>query len=95
MAYHCKTLLVYSNPAGFPPGDYAAKILADGEVVPATGAFLSATHSGTGLVLNWPTNWTLQSATNVMGPYLDIPGATAPYTHPVTGVTQKFFRLRY
>jgi hypothetical protein len=45
-------------------------------------------------VLSWsdPT-FTLQAATNVDGSYLDIPGATSPYTNYMT-CPQQFFRLK-
>lgn len=43
--------------------------------------------------LSW-TLGTLQSSTNVLGPYTDLPGAPNPYTLPLTGPRQ-FYRLRY
>jgi len=50
------------------------------------------TQSGTNLILSWPGG-TLQSSTNVAGPYVDVPGAASPY--PVAPVgTQNFYRLR-
>jgi hypothetical protein len=75
--------------------DYPARILNTGEVVPLLPKPILWSRSGTSMVLDWsPTNdWTLQSATNVDGPYLDIPSARSPYTDP--GVRpQQFFRLR-
>ena len=54
---------------------------------------ISITDLGNGEVkLNW-TSGTLQSATNVTGPYTDVPGATAPYTVQATN-THQFYRLR-
>ena len=44
-------------------------------------------------VLNWSGDYILQSATNATGLYLDIPGATSPFTND-TALRQKFFRLR-
>ncbi len=45
-------------------------------------------------VLTWPTAVSmLQSATNVAGPYLDMPAATSPYTNSTDAV--KFFRLKH
>ena len=35
----------------------------------------------------------LQSASDVTGPYLDLPGATSPHTEPMTG-PRKFWRTR-
>jgi beta-glucanase (GH16 family) len=47
---------------------------------------------GNSLVINWSSG-TLQSATNVLGPWYDIGGAASPYTNPLV-VPQQFFRLR-
>ena len=45
-------------------------------------------------VVSWPTAAsTLQSSTNVAGPYLDVMGATSPYTNSTDAV--KFFRLKH
>ena len=54
---------------------------------------LNAGRQSTNLVLSWlnPT-FRLQSAPNVTGTFTNIPGATSPYTNPVTGAG-KFFRL--
>ena len=48
-----------------------------------------------GLVLDWPGPFTLVAATNVLGPYRDVSGATHPYTNSPTTGSQQFFRLRY
>jgi hypothetical protein len=49
----------------------------------------------TSLVLNWEGSFTLQSATNVTGPYLDLAPATSPFTNqPATNERRRFFRLR-
>jgi beta-glucanase (GH16 family) len=53
---------------------------------------LSMQASGDSLVLNWSSG-TLQSATNVPGPWYDVVGAASPYTNPFVG-PQQFFRLR-
>ena len=53
--------------------------------------FLSMQASSSGLVLNWSSG-TLQSATNVPGPWYDVVGAASPYTNALVG--QQFFRLR-
>jgi hypothetical protein len=45
------------------------------------------------VILNWSGSFFLQSATNVTGPYADVPSATAPYTNSTSGA-QMFFRLR-
>ena len=60
--------------------------------------YLNTTHlsivtSGGKFVITWSTG-TLQSATNVSGPYIDVSGATLPpYTNSVTG-KQQFFRVQ-
>jgi hypothetical protein len=45
------------------------------------------------IVLTWPYG-TLQSATNVTGPYTttDVPGATSPFTNTISG-PKRFFRV--
>jgi fibronectin type 3 domain-containing protein/regulation of enolase protein 1 (concanavalin A-like superfamily) len=49
---------------------------------------------GTNVTLIWsPAVGTLQSAPDVSGIYTNVPGATAPYTNPISG-PQKFFRVR-
>jgi hypothetical protein len=55
------------------------------------GTPLAITQNG---VLSWTGAFTLQSATNVAGPYLDVPGATSPYTNDSGALPQQFFRLR-
>ena len=41
---------------------------------------LSLQNHGTNLVISWPGNFILQSATNVIGPYLDVTSGTIPTT---------------
>jgi hypothetical protein len=81
---------------GNPSNLFLAKILNTGEVVPDQVVTTSLTFSsqGNNLVLTWPTGWTLQTATNVGGPYIDIPAATSPRTNDTTLDPQRFFRLR-
>jgi hypothetical protein len=44
-------------------------------------------------VITWPTG-TLQSSTNVSGPYVNVGGTpSSPYTNSVSG-NQKFFRVQ-
>jgi hypothetical protein len=43
----------------------------------------------------WPNAFTLQTATNVAGPYVDLLSAFNPYTNPITADgLPHFFRLR-
>jgi hypothetical protein len=51
---------------------------------------LSATN---GIVLTWPPGWTLQSATDLRGPWTNMPAATSPY-HVAPNTAKEFFRLR-
>jgi hypothetical protein len=89
------SLVQFSNPAGLPNGTYSARILSDGEVVPnqAIGTSVTFSKQGNNLVLTWPSGWTLQSATNVAGPYSNVSGATSPYTNNMALDPQRFFRL--
>ena len=73
-------------------GLYPVTILATGEVVPA-GATLDFTRNGSTLTFTWPSGWFLQSASNVAGPYFDVPEATSPYPVSMSS-PQQYFRLR-
>ena len=75
---------------------YSAKILSTGEVVPntTTGPSVTFSKQGNNFVATWPQGWSLQTATNVSGPYSDVTNATAPYTNDMTLDRQRFFRLR-
>ena len=56
---------------------------------------LAVSESGTSAVLTWPgSGWTLQSASNVSGPYNDITGAASGYSYDTTSSPMQFFRLR-
>jgi O-glycosyl hydrolase len=62
-----------------------------GVSLPPSGLILTNLGSG-GLELNWNYG-TLQSATNVAGPYNDLTNVIQPYVMPVTN-SQQFFRVR-
>jgi hypothetical protein len=49
--------------------------------------------NGTNVVMTWSGSYTLQSSANAEGPYVDVAGATSPYTINVTAAPQMFFRL--
>lgn len=49
-------------------------------------------QDATRAVITYPSG-TLQSATNVMGPWLDVPGASSPYSLPALA-SRRFFRTR-
>ncbi len=49
---------------------------------------------GNQLLLSWTNaGFSLQSAPAITGTFTNIPGATSPYTNPLTG-PQQFFRLK-
>ena len=48
--------------------------------------------SASGIVLNWPYG-TLQSATNLSGPWNNVPGVVSPFTNSPIG-SQQFYRIR-
>jgi hypothetical protein len=84
---------LFRNPAGFPPGHYAARIVANGEIVPAKPAmFLS--RSGNSFTLSWTGAFVLQTATNILGPFTNVTNLTNPYTIQTTGEKQRYFRLK-
>ncbi len=65
--------------------------------VSATPNFISPVSvniqpSAQSIILNWPGG-TLQSATNVWGPWNNVPGAMSPLTNP-TSASQEFYRLK-
>ncbi len=53
---------------------------------------LRATRQGDQIIVTF--NQTLQSATNVAGPYIDLPNATSPYTNTTAPGTMFFYRAR-
>jgi hypothetical protein len=81
----------FENPGGLG-GVHAARILADGEVVPAP-VRLVAQKQGGQLQLHAPQGFVVQTSTNIHGPFEDLPAAlsTSPlqFTEPV-----RFFRMR-
>ena len=54
---------------------------------------LSFSTSGGNLVLTWSGSFSLQSSTNAVGVYTNVPGATSAYTNNLPGVA-RFFRLK-
>ena len=56
-------------------------------------AAIEVTRSGTDLILAWPGGGTLQSSTNVVGPYVDIPGTSSPWNVTPTNA-QNYYRVR-
>lgn len=77
-------------------GTQFARQLPSGEIVPTDQPTMSISVAQTNLVVSWPafywSTFQLQSATNVTGPYQDVPNASDPFTiSPELG--QQFFRL--
>jgi len=64
------------------------------ETSPIARPLLSFARVGTDLILSWTGSFTLQSATNVTGPYADVPGSSSPYTNSFNSASRLFFRLR-
>ena len=59
------------------------------------GLWLEGTPDGFGnLNLNWRSGFTLQEATNVIGPWTDIGAATPPYSVPILKIGNKFYRVK-
>jgi hypothetical protein len=84
------TPTVYQPPAGGPvkPLDLAFKLTMCG---PVTIYRLAPTN----VVVTWRGGGYLQSSTNVVGPYTDVPGLpTSPYTDSSVTPPYKFYRLR-
>jgi hypothetical protein len=55
---------------------------------------LSFALIGNSLVLSWSGSFSLVSATNVTGPYIDVPAATSPYTNSAPFDARRFYGLR-
>src|SRR5262249_46779447 len=56
---------------------------------------ITINKNGNNAVLTWPgSGWTLQSATNVLGPYIHIGGPNSSYSSDTTTNSPLFYRLR-
>jgi len=83
----------FRDPAGLKAGDYSARILSTGEIVPVPRPPVSYSRNKNQLVFNWPAGWTLQTVTNIAGPFSDV-NASSPYTSSSTSAAQRYFRPR-
>ena len=72
------------------PGFFPAAILSTGEIVPVS--LIQTIRLGNALVLQFPSGSTLQTSTNVTGPYTDI-ATSSPFTNQFIG-PQRFFRIK-
>ena len=61
---------------------------------PTSPGRINIARDGGAVVLTWTNIFTLQSATNVTGPYLDVNGAASGYSENTDSAPQKYFRLR-
>ena len=82
---------------GLPAGEYSATILNTGEVVPleptGRGPAIAYQASPGQLRLEWPSGYTLQTATNIVGPFEDV-NTNSPYVLDTTAEPHRFFRFR-
>ncbi len=84
----------FLNPSGLSSGTYPSRILSTGEVVPMPRPVLTLQNNATNLLISWPGNFILQSATNVVGPYFEVTNATSPYSVTANQFPMRFLRLR-
>jgi autotransporter-associated beta strand protein len=87
-------VITFTYVSGLSSGRWYADAVRFISQPPSPGA-ITASQTGGNYILNWPGNFILQSATNVSGPYTDMPGpvVVGPYTNS-TSATQQYFRLR-
>jgi hypothetical protein len=84
----------FVNPEGWPADSYHARILSTGEIVPTTSPTMRFDRDGTRLVIDWPKTFTLQTGTNIRGPFYDLTNATRPFTNGIGLDPERYFRLR-
>jgi hypothetical protein len=83
----------FGTPHWLPEGNYPARILSTGEIVPAP--IMASERSGSQLKIYWSDDaYRLLSSTNIQGPYSPVAGATSPYTEDMTGASQGFFIIQ-
>jgi hypothetical protein len=85
--------IFFDHPAGLPPGNYPARILPSGEIVPAAPPSITFARASNKLVLSWTGDYQLRTATNIAGPFVNVVGATSPYTNSFND-PQRYFELR-
>jgi hypothetical protein len=55
---------------------------------------LNCAYESNTVILTWAGPYTLQVASNAVGPFLDLSSATSPYTNGIGSEPRRFFRLR-
>ena len=83
----------FVNPSGFPAGEYLARILSTGEIVPSGTRQMSIQATGGNLVVNWSDNRVLEGANNIEGPYVEV-ATQPPYSANLNAYSRLFLRLR-
>ena len=81
---------------GLPTADYSATILNTGEIIPleptGRGPSISYQRTASQLRMEWPEGYTLQTSTNILGPFEDV-NTNSPYLLDTTD-PQRYFRFR-
>jgi hypothetical protein len=85
--------VTFANPIGWPAGNYPARMLPTGEIVPGVPPPLGFTRTSNSLILSWVGDYQLVTATNLNGPYVLVPGTSSPFTNTLAE-PQRYFRLR-
>jgi outer membrane protein assembly factor BamB len=86
---------IKSNGDGELPSQQAENLFNAFDLSASNGAMkISASALGSQCVLEWIGPHMLQSATEPMGPYLDVPSASSPFTNSIGPEPSRFFRLR-
>jgi autotransporter-associated beta strand protein len=85
--------VTFTYASGMTSGRFYADAVRFVSQIPIPNS-ISASCSGNSVILNWSGNFLLQDATNVLGPYTNLPGPvlTGPYTNVISG-NQQYFRL--
>jgi alpha-tubulin suppressor-like RCC1 family protein len=93
--------LVLNSVRAYAAGSYAVLVtgpdgaaLSQPALLQVAASALAARDAAGRLVLDWQGPGILQTATNVYGPYWDVPGVVPPFTNLISSDPQRFYRLR-
>jgi hypothetical protein len=64
-----------------------------GPLESAARPILAFAQQGNNLILTWSGSFPLLSSTTVDGQYVQVPGATSPYTNSISSASQRFYGL--